>query len=39
MMDSDDRLVWLEPPEGCQEGEPIEDSADDSESADEAEYL
>ena len=34
----DGRLVWLEPPEGCQEGEPIEDSADDPELTDEAEY-
>jgi hypothetical protein len=25
----DGRLVWLEPPEGYEEGEPIEDSADD----------
>ena len=34
----DGRYVWWKPPEGCQEGEPIEDSADDPELTNEAEY-
>ena len=29
VMGPDGRLVWLEPPEGCKEGEPIEDSTGD----------
>jgi len=29
VMGTDGRLVWLKPPEGCKEGEPIEDSAGD----------